>query len=135
MDVQQLYGKRFVGPELLQRKNRIWQVLCKHFFQKYIPAESVVVDMAAGYCEFINSIKAKTKIAFDLNPDTKLFADEDVRVINDSLFNMGTCLQDKADVIFASNILEHLDTKEQVITTIKVAASCLKSTLYGGGVN
>ncbi|MDR0738194.1 MAG: class I SAM-dependent methyltransferase [Prevotellaceae bacterium] len=95
----------------------------------------MVVDMAAGYCEFINSIKAKTKIAFDINPDMQLFADENVRVVNDSLFNMKIHLQDKVDVIFASNIFEHLDTKEQVILAMKISASCLKSTYCGGGVN
>jgi hypothetical protein len=133
MDVQQLYGTRFAEPEILLKKNKVWQILCKNFFQKFISDESVVVDIAAGYCEFINNIKAKTKIAFDLNPDTKLFANEDVQVINDSFFNMKAHLRDKADIIFASNIFEHLDTKEQVISAMNIAAMYLKSIPCGGG--
>jgi hypothetical protein len=130
MDVQQLYSKRFAKPEI-RRKNEIWRVLCKNFFQKYIPSHSVVVDIAAGYCEFINNLKAHTKIAIDLNPDIRLFADETVQVINDSFFNMGNHLQGKADVIFASNVFEHLDTKDQVLSAVRIAATHLKPPCNG----
>jgi hypothetical protein len=133
MDVQQLYSARFESPEVLARKNKIWAVLCKYFFQKYIPEDSVVLDIASGYCEFINNIKAKEKIAFDLNSDVKSFAGKDVQVINDSFFDMGKYLQGKkADVIFASNVLEHLDNKEQVVLAIK---KCAENLTTRGDVN
>jgi hypothetical protein len=130
MDVQQLYSNRFASPEI-ERKNKIWQVLCRNFFQKHIPSHSMVVDIAAGYCEFINNLEADTKIAFDLNPDAKLFANDSVQVINDTFFNMESHLQGKADVIFASNIFEHLDTKDQVLSAIRTAAQHLKSPCHG----
>jgi hypothetical protein len=126
MDIQQLYTKRFDNALVLARKNKIWQILCKHFFQKQINEDSVVLDIAAGYCEFINNIKAKEKIAFDLNPDTKRYANESVQTIEDSFFNMDAHLQNKkVDVIFASNIFEHLDTKEQVVLAIKKCSEAL----------
>ncbi|MDR2475897.1 MAG: class I SAM-dependent methyltransferase [Bacteroidales bacterium] len=128
MNVQQLYTNRFEGQKILIRKNRNWKILCKHFFQKYIPEESVVVDIAAGYCEFINNIRAKEKIAFDINPNAKLFASKDVQFIADSFFNMDSYLKGKkVDIIFASNIFEHLANKEQVVTAMKKCASMLKS--------
>jgi hypothetical protein len=130
MDIQQLYSVRFESPEVLAKKNKIWQVLCKYFFQKYIPEESLVLDIASGYCEFINNIKAKEKIAFDLNPDVKSFAGKDVQVVNDSFFNMESHLQGKkADIIFASNIFEHLDDRDQVILAIKTCAENLKKPI------
>jgi 2-polyprenyl-3-methyl-5-hydroxy-6-metoxy-1,4-benzoquinol methylase len=141
MNVQQLYTKRFEGDRILARKNKIWQVLCKYFFQKQINEESVVLDIAAGYCEFINHIRAKKKIAFDLNPDMKLYANETVWAIEDSFFNMDVHLQgEKVDVIFASNIFEHLDSKDQVVEAIKKCAEMLKANksvnkCEGGGVN
>ncbi|GHV67803.1 hypothetical protein FACS1894199_13990 [Bacteroidia bacterium] len=128
MDVQQLYSARFESQKVLDRKNKIWQVLCKHFFQKHIPTDGVVLDIAAGYCEFINNIEAKKKIAFDLNPDVKRFANKDVQVFNESFFDMTKHLQGaQVDIIFASNILEHLDSKEQVIAAIRVCSEVLKS--------
>jgi hypothetical protein len=126
MNVQQLYSKRFDSPAALARKNRVWQISCTHYFQKYIDKDSIVVDIASGYCEFLNAIQAKEKIAFDLNPDAKLFAAENVQVINDTFFNMKIHLHGKkADVIFASNIFEHLDSKEQVILAISECADNL----------
>lgn len=139
MDVQQLYSARFESQKVLDRKQKIWQVLCKHFFQKHIPTDGVVLDIAAGYCEFINNIEAKKKIAFDLNPDVKRFANKDVQVFNESFFDMTKHLRGaQADIIFASNILEHLDSKEQVISAIKVCAEALKpakmlNNVMGGG--
>jgi 2-polyprenyl-3-methyl-5-hydroxy-6-metoxy-1,4-benzoquinol methylase len=128
MNVRQLYNKRFENSKVLARKNKIWQVLCKHFFQKQVSEDSIVLDIAAGYCEFINNIKAKEKIAFDLNPDTKRYANESVRTIEDSFFNMDIHLQgEKVDVIFASNIFEHLDIKDQVVLAVKKCVEALNS--------
>ncbi|MDR2407652.1 MAG: class I SAM-dependent methyltransferase [Bacteroidales bacterium] len=130
MDVQQLYNTRFENSKVLERKNKIWQVLCKHFFQKHIRNDSIILDIASGYCEFINNIEAKEKIAFDLNSDIKLYANENVKTIEDSFFNMDAHLQGKkVDVIFASNIFEHLDTKDQVVLAIKKCAAILKASI------
>jgi len=128
MDVQQLYKKRFEDQKHQLKRNKIWQVLCRHFFQKFIPEESTIVDIASGYCEFINNIKAKEKIAFDINSDTTLYAGKDVQVIKDSFFNMDVQLQDKkVDVVFASNIFEHLESKEQVVLAVQKCCSILKN--------
>ena len=86
MDIDRLYKKRFDGKDVLLRKNEIWEVLCAKFFQKFIDKNSVVLDIAAGYCEFINNIEAKEKIAFDLNPDSRKFASAEVKFVNDSFF-------------------------------------------------
>jgi len=130
MDVQQLYKKRFESKENLKKKNQIWRILCRHFFQKFIPENSTVIDIASGYCEFINNIRAKEKFAFDINVDTKLYADNDVQVIEDSFFNMDVQLQaKKADIIFASNIFEHLESKEQLVLAIQ---KC-RNNMHGNG--
>lgn len=129
MDVQKLYNQRFEGNKAMANKNAIWNILCAHFLQKYVSPEAMVVDIAAGYCEFINNIKAREKIAFDLNPDIKLFADETVQIYNRSFFEMEECLAErKTDIIFASNIFEHLRSKEEVITAIQQCAKILKSS-------
>jgi len=128
MNVQQLYKTRFDNQEELTKRNKIWQVLCRHFFQKFIPEESTVIDIASGYCEFINNIKAKEKVAFDINADTKLYAGKDVRVIADSFLNMNVHLQGKkVDILFASNIFEHLESKEQVVLAMQKCCNILKN--------
>lgn len=118
LNLQQVYKNRF--DKQTERKNAIWKILCKNFFQKFIDKNSVVCDIAAGYCEFINNIECKTKIAFDLNPDLLLHAAPNVKAVKDSFFNMDKYLDCKADVIFASNVLEHLDNKESVVDAIRL---------------
>lgn len=116
-DIKQLYLNRFPKNER-QERERIWQILCNNFFQNYIDKESWVLDLGAGYCEFINNIKAKKKIAVDLNPETKKFADSFVKVYNVSSTHLPASLTEKINVVFASNFFEHLSSKEDVVRTL-----------------
>ena len=43
----------------------------QEFFSRYIPDNAKVLDLGAGWGEFINNIKAADKCAMDLNPETK----------------------------------------------------------------
>ncbi|RJQ28509.1 MAG: class I SAM-dependent methyltransferase [Peptococcaceae bacterium] len=113
MEVKELYRKRFDRNELA-RKDKLWQVLCRHFFQRFVPEDAVVVDLGAGYCEFVNNIKAGLKYAVDLNEDTKDFARPGVEVFRSSAAELGFIPDGSVDVVFMSNFLEHLPDKEAV---------------------
>jgi len=128
MDLKSLYAQRF-RDVYAYKKQKIWIVLCRHFFQKFIPRECVVMDIAAGNCEFINAIEAKEKIAIDANPGIRDFAKDGVNIINDSFFHLDKHTDKKCDIIFASNIFEHLNSKEDVITAIKI---CYQYLVPGG---
>ena len=67
--LDRLYSNRFSEQER-KIKLRMWKTLCESFFSKYVSPDSTVVDIGAGYCEFINSIRARRRIAIDLNPET-----------------------------------------------------------------
>jgi SAM-dependent methyltransferase len=116
MDVKNLYNKRFKYN--IAEKNDLWRVLCNNFFQKYIPINSTVVDLGAGYCEFINNIDVGPlgkKIVIDLNEDIKDFANNDVILYNQNIIDVK--LEDSScDIIFMSNFLEHITDKEIIIT-------------------
>lgn len=110
-DLADLYRNRF-DERFLPRKLEIWKVLCGDFFQRHVGAEDVVLDVACGYGEFINSIQAGKKIGVDLNPDTSAFLDGDVEhhaIPADTIDSLGESV---VDVVFTSNFLEHLPTKE-----------------------
>lgn len=117
MKIDKLYKGRFNERER-QTKNDIWKVLCASFFQKYIPEDSVVLDIGAGYCEFINNIRCATKYAVDLNEDTPHFAGSDVKVFNCLSSDLSFLPDASVDVCFMSNFLEHLKTKEEIIETL-----------------
>jgi ubiquinone/menaquinone biosynthesis C-methylase UbiE len=128
--LESLYKIRFNTSKELETKNRIWQVLCKDFFQKYISEKAIIVDLAAGYCEFINNIIGKKKIAVDLNTDTKSYANSDVDYLNE---NVGaTSLKESSvDFVFMSNFLEHLGSKEDILDVLKEANRMLR---IGGSI-
>ncbi|WP_200821121.1 class I SAM-dependent methyltransferase [Oceanicoccus sp. KOV_DT_Chl] len=66
-DLKAQYRNRFSKAE--EYRKALWSVLCKQFFQHYIPANSVVLDLGCGWGEFISNIEAAKKYAIDLNPD------------------------------------------------------------------
>ena len=109
--VKLIYHNRFRN----KNKNNIWEILCKYYFQKFIPTDSVVCDVGAGKCEFINNINCKKKIAYDLNQDTNMFANKDVIVVNKDFDNIKEIDHKDINIFFLSNFLEHLNSKESII--------------------
>jgi ubiquinone/menaquinone biosynthesis C-methylase UbiE len=119
-----IYEERF--DENIKKRDLIWQVLCKDYFQKFIKPSDTVLDLAAGYCEFINNIKCKTKIAVDLNPKTKKMANKNVKFYKALSTNLPKSLTSKVNVVFTSNFFEHLDNKSELIDTLKEVNRVLK---------
>jgi SAM-dependent methyltransferase len=129
-DIDKLYQLRF-PDHALARKYAIWKVLCEHYFNRYVAPTDTVVDIGAGYCEFINNIVAQRKIAVDLNPDVRRFAKPDVEVINASCTTIRELAGDSVDVVFMSNFLEHLPSKELILDTFR---ECRRVLRRGGRV-
>jgi SAM-dependent methyltransferase len=123
MDLSSIYQRRF-SPELKFR-GEMWQVLCQNFFQKYIPESSILLEFGAGYCEFINNIRAVRKIAVDLNPDVTHYAAPGVETILSSSSHV-PMPDGSVDVIFASNFFEHLE-RSAIIDTIREAHRLLST--------
>lgn len=71
------------------------------------------MDVAAGYCDFVNNVSLPSnirRVAFDANPDVANWASENVEVINDDISNIKKHFSDEsASVIFMSNFLEHIE--------------------------
>ncbi len=123
MDVQTIYQRRFA--DMLAFRRRMWDVLCREFFQRHVPTDATVVEIGAGYCEFINHIRAGRKIAVDLNPDTQVHAGPDVTVITSSTARVESLADGTADIVFASNFLEHL-SREDILATLREVHRLLK---------
>jgi ubiquinone/menaquinone biosynthesis C-methylase UbiE len=119
-----MYHNRFPQKEF-DFRTKMWKTLCENFFQKYVPEDSTVLDIASGNCEFINSIKARTKIALDINPSVKNFAEANVKVILSPSTKMNGIESNSIDVAFTSNFFEHLN-REEIIQTIREIYRILK---------
>jgi len=71
-----------------------------------------VLELGAGYCEFINSIQAARKVAVDISETVRQAAKGDVEAHVGSCTRLDFAAADSMDVIFASNLFEHLQLSE-----------------------
>ena len=124
-ELSELYKIRFDDSDL-PRKNAIWQVICRDYFQHFVKPSDTVVDVACGHGEFLNNIVAARKIAVDLNPDVAKFLRPPAELHICQATDIGPLIAGAADIVFTSNFLEHLPDKTvldvflaQVLTALK----------------
>ncbi|MBW4648117.1 MAG: class I SAM-dependent methyltransferase [Kastovskya adunca ATA6-11-RM4] len=125
--LSKLYANRF---DYKQRKTKLtlWKVLVNFFLQNHVGRDLIVLDIGGGYCEFINQIQAREKYLIDLNPDSKEFANSDVKVINIDILSIQNqdFMPNYFEVIFISNFFEHLNSKEELIEVLRFCFNHLK---------
>jgi ubiquinone/menaquinone biosynthesis C-methylase UbiE len=109
-----------------QERNRVWKILIEEVFQSYINRGSSVLDVGAGFCEFINNVSCKDKFAIDLSDMIKKYAGKKVKTIRKPFLKISKVYYGKFDTIFMSNFLEHLSDKDEVIKTLTVSHKLLK---------
>lgn len=125
-ELGRLYGHRFSDAERAS-KARLWQVLCQSFFSRYVPTDGTVVDLGAGYCDFINHVRAARRVAIDKNPDTRAAAEAGVEVHEVALAALGDVVEDgSVDLAFASNVFEHLASPDELLRVLAVVHRALK---------
>ena len=109
--LSEIYKNRF-SETGLEKRDAVWKVLCRDFFNPLIGDGKDIIDMACGYGEFINNVRAKSKAAIDLNPDAPKHLSSNVKFYATAATDMAGVPANSADVLFTSNFLEQLPTKE-----------------------
>ena len=129
LKLDRLYVTRFPESDRAA-KDAIWRVLCRHFFQRYVAHDSVVLDLGPGLGEFLRHIQCARRIAVDIERHSgrQLPAGtEEVDAPSDRLSSR--VAPDSVDVIFCSNFFEHLpDT-----TTFLATLAEIRTVLRPGG--
>ena len=121
-----LYAGRWSGEECAA-KSRLWKVLCDHFLARYVPEGGTVVDLGAGYCGFINSVRAARRVALDLNPDTAAAAEPGVEVHLAPIERVDDVLgPESADLAFASNVFEHMRGPDALLRALGAVRRVLR---------
>ena len=124
--LDRLYAARFSDAERRSRA-QLWQTLCEQFFVRYVPPGATVVDLGAGYCDFINHIHAARRLAIDLNPETRTAAAPGVEVHSRPLTELGAVVAPgSVDVAFASNVFEHLRSPDALLEVLAVVRHALR---------
>jgi SAM-dependent methyltransferase len=112
-----LYDTRF-DAEDRRAKTRVWEVICSDFFQRYVSADDAVLDIGAGFCEFINHIRCRKKWAIDADEQVRNLAGPDVETHCGAADDLNWLEATSVDVVFASNFFEHMLTKDQLLATL-----------------
>ena len=114
MKLDVLYENRFEDNRAT--KNGVWLEITKWMKRFWKSEYDSVVDVAAGYCEFINNFNVSEnvrKYAFDANPDLQKCASEGIKTIVDTTDNLSKYFEkDSVSVFFMSNFLEHIEKSQ-----------------------
>jgi len=87
----------------------VWKVVAEHL-ARWMPRDGHVLEIGAGYCEWINNVTAAARVAVDIWPETARYAAPGVETkildVSRDLASLGTS---SFDAVLASNILEHFE--------------------------
>jgi SAM-dependent methyltransferase len=84
-----------------------WRVVCR-YLERFVPADARLLDLGAGYCSFVNQVRAAERHALDAHAGFVAFADAGVRTHVGSCTDLSAFAARSLDVVFASNLFEHL---------------------------
>lgn len=85
----------------------VWSVVAEHL-SGFIAPDADVLEIGAGYCDWINHVRARRRVAVDVWPELRHFTAPGVEpVILDLAAGLPTFPPESFDVVLASNILEH----------------------------
>lgn len=111
----------YVGAyPFLENRRAIWREIVRYMEPDFGNPE-VVVEFGAGYGDFINQIRAKTRIAFDLNPEMRAFAAPEVDWREEDARAVSSLAPASLDLVFASNFFEHLhaDASTELLDSVR----------------
>lgn len=102
------------------RREIVWSEIAR-YLKPWISPESQVLDLGAGYCHFINAIKASRRYALDASDIVRNYSQKGVEPIISKANYLPMFRDGSLDVILVSNLFEHLDHEEfqQTLAEIK----------------
>jgi SAM-dependent methyltransferase len=90
------------------RRGAVWRALWRYFFSDRIGRHDCVLDLGAGYGDFINCVVARRRIAVDLWDGMRQHVAPGVETIVGPVHELDTIADGAVDYAFASNVFEHV---------------------------
>ena len=123
-ELRLLYWNRFSARQA--GRKRIWQVLGSKFFQNWIKPSDVVLDLGAGYGEFLQSIRAGRKLGVDANPQAAELWGQGIEALHFDVTKPWPVPPNSVDCVFTSNFFEHLPDKRALENCVEQVFRALK---------
>jgi SAM-dependent methyltransferase len=111
--VRALYRQRFDEADR-RAKDAVWRAVVRGFLQRWVDPGAAVLDVGCGQGEFLNHVRCRRRIGVDLNPDSKDGLDPAVEFHERDVRDLAFLGDGAVDVVFTSNLLEHLADKAEV---------------------
>jgi hypothetical protein len=99
------HGSRLVADD---RRDVLWKSLWRYRFSAMVGQDDCVLDLGAGYCNFINAVVARRRIAVDSWADFPAHLAPGIEHKVSSVTNLDFLEDGAVDFAFASNLFEHL---------------------------
>jgi hypothetical protein len=114
MNVVDYHGSRLVVDP---RRDVLWRSLWRYRFSTMVRPDDCVLDLGAGYCNFINSVVARRLIAVDAWEAFPTYLGPGIEYRVGNVTNLDFLDNGAVDFAFASNLFEHL-TKDDFATVL-----------------
>ena len=123
------YRTGYFATRLAENANRapVWRHICD-YLGRWIPQDADVLELGAGWCDFANLVRARSVTAVDLESVVLTAAAEHVRAIVGDCTDLTELDDATFDVVFASNLLEHLERPQ----SDRLLAEAMRVLLPGG---
>jgi SAM-dependent methyltransferase len=118
------YRRRF-QTETATRE-AVWRVLVDAWFARYLEGTEAVLDLGCGWGAFINQATAPERYGIDLNADAARHVDPGVRLLSQSATDAWPLPDGSLDLVFTSNFLEHLSSRDAILAALSEACRCLR---------
>ena len=87
----------------------VWRVIAE-YLQPWVPPDAHVLEVGAGYCCWINAVRAARRVAVDAWPDVARHASQSVEaLVLDVSTGLSRFAGDSFDLVLASNVIEHFE--------------------------
>jgi len=123
-NLSKIYEIRFSGHE--EYRTKVWQILVREFFSKWIFPNARILDLGCGYGEFINNVDSENRHGMDLNPNAQEHLSNGVIFHEQDCSNDWSLEPNSLDIVFTSNFFEHLPNKIALDQTIAHVHKALK---------
>lgn len=110
-----------------ERRGAVWRALWQYYFRDRIRPDACVLDLGAGYGDFINTVVARRRIAVDSWSGLADHVAPGVEAHVTAVTDLNMIEDGSVDFAFASNLFEHL-TQADFLIALKQISRALSNS-------